>query len=702
MRRRLRLITALVFAILMGGSGWFFSSALAAGPAVRRHSLLIRLYPKAHQLSAIDRLSLPRNPKSPVVFELASHLAIQTVTLGNRPVDYRFRQGRLTILLSDGEADRNLEISYGGVFNDAVSARPLNTDNPGYGVTGTIQPRGALLLAGANWYPRSLKTKDTYTLTVDAPQGVLAVAAGHSLGHTSSQGRTLSRWEVDHPLRGLSLVAGPLRLATRKFGRITAATYFSDAIQSLSPDYLAAVGRYIKFYEQRFGPYPFSQFAVVENFFPTGYGFPSFTLMGRQVLQLPFIIHTSLGHEIAHCWWGNGVLVDPSSGNWSEGLTTYVADYLYKEQQGKGIAYRRQWLRNYANLVKPPNEMSISEFSSRTDPLSKTVGYDKAAMVFHMLRRTVGDGIFWQTLRDVYARYRFQAISWRHWQRAFEQASGRSLEGYFNQWLYRPGAPYLQLSQVAAVPDKGGYRISGQIMQTKPYYSLNVDLVLQTDNQTEQSAWTLSGPATTFSIRASSAPRMLTVDPEVHIFRRLAQQELPLTVNSVKGSDSLTVVVAQEMDAEGLSIAQRLTTALGVNAAAIVKEERFAQSHLSNNLVFVGQPRDPQWWTMADPEFQISDQMVTLSGQAYPRRTSSFFGVFQHPGNKAKFVALFLPASDDLARAVSTKIPHYGKYSYLLFDKQRNQVKGTWPVNDSPLIYKWSPPGSASSQQGAL
>jgi hypothetical protein len=323
-------------------------------------------------------------------------------------------------------------------------------------------------------------------------------------------------------------------------------------------------------------------------------------------------------------------------------------------------------------------------------------------MVFHMLRRTVGDGTFWQTLKDVYLRNRFQAISWRHWQLAFEQASGQSLEGFFNQWLNRPGAPYLQLTQVTAVPDKEGYRISGQIMQTKPYYSLNVDLVLHTDNQTEQSAWTLSGPATPFSIHASSAPRMLAVDPDVNLFRRLARQELPLTVNSVKGSDSLTVVVAQEMGAKGLGIAQRLTAALGVNAAAIVNEERFAQSHLSNNLVFVGQPRDPQWWTMADPEFQLSAQMVTLAGQSYPRRTSSFFGVFQHPRNNGKIVALFLPASDDLARAVSTKIPHYGKYSYLLFDGQRNQVKGTWPVMDSPLIYKWSSVNSASSQRGAL
>ena len=56
------------------------------------------------------------------------------------------------------------------------------------------------------------------------------------------------------------------------------------------------------------------------------------------MIRLPFIMHTSLGHEIAHCWWGNGVYVDYEKGNWSEGLTTYVADYLYKERASLGQA----------------------------------------------------------------------------------------------------------------------------------------------------------------------------------------------------------------------------------------------------------------------------------------------------------------------------------------------------------------------------
>ena len=81
---------------------------------------------------------------------------------------------------------------------------------------------------------------------------------------------------------------------------MTAATYLLPQNQHLAAAYLRATAGYIALYSDLFGPYPFQKFAVVENFFPTGFGFPSYTLMGGTVLRLPFIIRTSLGHEIAH------------------------------------------------------------------------------------------------------------------------------------------------------------------------------------------------------------------------------------------------------------------------------------------------------------------------------------------------------------------------------------------------------------------
>ena len=56
------------------------------------------------------------------------------------------------------------------------------------------------------------------------------------------------------------------------------------------------------------------------------------TLLGSDVINLPFIVKTSLGHEILHQWFGNSVYVNHKKGNWAEGLTSYLSDHYYKEQ----------------------------------------------------------------------------------------------------------------------------------------------------------------------------------------------------------------------------------------------------------------------------------------------------------------------------------------------------------------------------------
>ena len=109
-------------------------------------------------------------------------------------------------------------------------------------------------------------------------------------------------------------------------------------------------------YEEMIGPYPYGKFATVENWFPTGYGMPSWTLLGGTVMRLPFIPYTSFGHEIAHNWWGNSVFVDRRGGQLVRGATTYCADYHYKELESPAAAreYRRNLLKDYAAYVRDP------------------------------------------------------------------------------------------------------------------------------------------------------------------------------------------------------------------------------------------------------------------------------------------------------------------------------------------------------------
>ena len=127
-------------------------------------------------------------------------------------------------------------------------------------------------------------------------------------------------------------------------------------------------------YRGLIGPYPYGKFALVENFWETGYGMPSFTLLGPQIIRFPFILSSSYPHEILHNWWGNSVFVDYETGNWCEGLTAYMADHLIQEQRGKGDEYRRDTLQKYRDYVRDGRDFPLTEFRSRHSAATEAVG----------------------------------------------------------------------------------------------------------------------------------------------------------------------------------------------------------------------------------------------------------------------------------------------------------------------------------------
>lgn len=405
-------------------------------------------------------------------------------------------------------------------------------------MTGDFISENGVMLAG-QWCP-TFTVPARYSLSVMLPGELTAVSESDTIKTERKGENRIFTFSFPYPREGISLVAGRYEVKTKKLDKVSIRTYFSRDDRDLAQKYLDRAAKYIKLYSNLLGPYPYRAFSIVENIAPTGYGFPSYTLLGAKVLRLPFIVDTSLGHEILHNWFGNGVFIDYSQGNWAEGLTTYLADQFYKEKKGKGPQFRHSSLVEYQSYVHPCNSMPLKDFRSGTNRATRAVGYSKGAMVFHMLRRLVTDKIFFDSLREMIVEYRFRPAGWTDIEKIFEKKSGRDLSWFFNQWLNRADCPDLALTgdPVAQSVQGGETEVRFTITQKQDDpYRLLVPVRIKTEGGNVNKTVSLDCRKKTFLIQVSDTPSFVTIDPDFDIMRTLTKKEFPPSLSRLYGAE---------------------------------------------------------------------------------------------------------------------------------------------------------------------
>uniref|UniRef100_A0A831XLY3 M1 family peptidase n=1 Tax=Geobacter metallireducens TaxID=28232 RepID=A0A831XLY3_GEOME len=643
-----------------------------------RQDIAVRLEPERHLLSGESTLELASGAPDRIAFTLNERATVERVTVDGREAASRRTGESLVVTLprGGGTTSHRVTVRYRCTFNDPAPERPVVTEDPSYGVSGAITPRGTYLGSDARWYPSPETLPKIRRVTVTAPAGMEAITAGRRIARSTVGGAATSTWEESIPLEGLSLSAGPYVIAERSVDGIPLYTYLYPENYPLAERYLEASAGYLRFYAEKFGPYPFEKFAVVENFFPTGYGFPSYTLIGGTVIRLPFIVHTSLPHEIAHCWWGNGVLVDHRQGNWSEGLATYLADHLLEERKSarEGRDYRFRILADYASLAGEGDDFPLARFLGRVDPASRSIGYGKGAMLFHMIRKRIGDEAFFGALREIFREKRFSVASWDDFTKAFSRAGGEDLGPFVAPWLQRPGGPRLALAGVATRRHGPGWLVTGAV-RGGGGYPLGVTVRVEAGGSRHDRTLELEGDETPFAVPVPAAPERVVLDPEVDLFRILSPAELPPTVNRLKGSRALTAVVARGCGVSDGTL-RLLLRSLGQGDAPLLREEAADASLLAGrDLLLCGVPGRSGLLPPLPRGVVPASGGFAVNGTSHDGAGDLLLAVATRPGDPGRVAALLLANSPAAAEAAVLRITHYGRYGILVFSDGENRVK---------------------------
>jgi len=379
-----------------------------------------------------------------------SGMKVESVLENNLPISFKHSSNQLLLNIKETKTDdiRMYAIKYHGIPADGlIISKNKFGDRTFFGDNWPVRAK--------NWLPVVDHPSDKATVEWDitAPSHYQTIGNGSLIERTNLDGKTtLTRWKMQTPIPTKVMVIGVAQFAVEHLEEIhnipvSSWVYPQERINGFK-DYALAVP-VLDFMINNVGPYPFEKLANVqsktlfggmENAGNIFYNEKSVTGNGDY--------EAVIAHEIAHQWFGDSA----SEGNWhhvwlSEGFATYFENLFYENKYGRDSFVQKlkedrlKALRHYNKNQSPIVDTTITDYTKLLSPHT----YEKASWVLHMLRKELGDKLFWKGIKTYYDTYKYSNALSEDFQHIMELTSGKDLNSFFKQWLYQSGHPILDI-----------------------------------------------------------------------------------------------------------------------------------------------------------------------------------------------------------------------------------------------------------------
>jgi aminopeptidase N len=315
------------------------------------------------------------------------------------------------------------------------------------------------------WFPclDHPHSKQATSATLDVPKGQFALANGELVERKDEGDRTIFRYRQDapHSTYLMTFVVGPfVEIEQRKAGAHNVPVWYyvlpgreADGERSFSE-----TPRMIDLFEERIGtPYPYARYSqiAVTDFIFGGMENTAATTQTERTLHdatahLDFSSDPLVSHELAHQWFGDLLTCRDWSHAWlNEGFATFFetvwreADLGYDEYLYDVFECVGNYLGEDGDRYRRP--IVCNHYRDPIEIFDRHL-YDKGCAVLHMLRGELGDARFWRSIRGYVASNQQRSVETIDLIRAIEDATGRNLRGFFDQWIFRGGHPDLEVS----------------------------------------------------------------------------------------------------------------------------------------------------------------------------------------------------------------------------------------------------------------
>ena len=312
------------------------------------------------------------------------------------------------------------------------------------------------------WFPcfDHPSEKASTELIARVPEGYTAVSNGALLSSETRDGTTVWHWkqQLPHSAYLVTLAVGRFDEVMLQDGGVPMAAYVPQGTREDAVRAFGKTPQMVEHFSEWFGiDYPYEKYAqvVVQDFIFGGMENTTATTMIDIILfderaALDFDMDDLVAHELAHQWWGDLLTCREWSHGWlNEGFATW-SEVLWKEHD-KGLDEadydRLLMMRRYFQEESREYRRPIVDrrYEEPIDLFDRHL-YEKGGLVLHMLRHELGESAYWRAIHTYAAHNRGRTVVTEDFRRAIEDATGRNMDGFLDQWVYHAGHPCLTVS----------------------------------------------------------------------------------------------------------------------------------------------------------------------------------------------------------------------------------------------------------------
>jgi hypothetical protein len=303
-------------------------------------------------------------------------------------------------------------------------------------------------------------------------------------------------------------------------------------------------------------------------------------------------------------------------------------------------------------------------------------------------------------VRQFYRDNRFHVAGYQDLQKAFEQASGEDLQSTFDQWLNRTGMPLLEISDTAVTRKDDHYVLKLELVQSQNdnAFKLFIPLWIQTDsgNMPLVKNIHMQHKRQEFRIPLDDRPIRIAVDPRFDVLRHLHDSEIPSSLGQLFGADE-GLIVLSTLEQPAISKAYRdLASKWSENGKefSVVTDDEISQLPNDRMIWLLGRHnrfRSQLAMALDKGQFSVSEDVIGIHDVTYAIDKHSFAITSRRDGDNSadnrQTIGWLSAASVDGLPGLARKLPHYGKYSYVVFEgnEPANVLKGQWTLTASAL-----------------